>query len=44
MQTRVVGTWLGVRAHRVVPERLFFQVTYALLIVAGAKLVYDALG
>ncbi|MFD1341028.1 sulfite exporter TauE/SafE family protein [Litorisediminicola beolgyonensis] len=37
------GTWLGVRAHHLVPETLFFRVTYALLSVTGAKLMWDAL-
>ena len=39
----VAGVFLGVRAHRVVPERLFFGLTYALLLVTGTKLAYDAL-
>jgi uncharacterized protein len=39
----LLGTWLGVRAHRVVPERLFFALTYVLLMVTGSKLIWDAL-
>ncbi|MEQ9261520.1 MAG: sulfite exporter TauE/SafE family protein [Roseovarius sp.] len=39
----LIGAWLGVRAHRVVPERAFFAVTYVLLMVTGAKLIWDAL-
>ncbi len=39
----MLGLWLGVRAHRVIPERVFFAVTYLLLAAAGAKLVADAL-
>ncbi len=39
----VLGAWLGVRAHRIVPERLFFAITYVLLAVTGAKLIWDAL-
>jgi uncharacterized membrane protein YfcA len=35
------GAWLGVRAHRVVPERAFFAITYVLLTVTGLKLIYD---
>lgn len=35
------GAWLGVRAHRVVPERAFFAITYVLLVVTGLKLIYD---
>lgn len=37
------GTWLGIRAHWWVPERLFFGLTYTLLLVTGAKLIRDAL-
>lgn len=36
------GTWLGVRAHHVVPERLFFAITYVLLLGTGSKLIWDA--
>jgi hypothetical protein len=39
----LLGAWLGVKAHRIVPERLFFGVTYTMLTLAGAKLLYDAL-
>jgi uncharacterized membrane protein YfcA len=39
----LLGTWLGVRAHRLMPERAFFAVTYVLLTVTGAKLIWDAL-
>lgn len=39
----VVGAYLGVFAHRLVPERLFFAITYALLIITGGKLVFDGL-
>ncbi|KPP87440.1 MAG: putative permease [Rhodobacteraceae bacterium HLUCCO07] len=37
------GTWLGVRAHFAIPERVFFALTYVLLTVTGAKLVWDGL-
>ena len=37
------GTWLGVVAHRAIPERVFFNVTYALLLATGSKLIFDAL-
>ncbi len=40
----LLGTWLGVRAHSVVPERLFFGLTYVLLLVTGGKLIWDGLG
>lgn len=37
------GAWLGVRAHHVIPERAFFALTYVLLSVTGAKLIWDGL-
>lgn len=37
----LLGAWLGVRAHRVVPERLFFGLTYLLLSLTGVKLIWD---
>ena len=39
----VLGAWLGVVAHRAVPERAFFALTYLLLTATGAKLIWDAL-
>ncbi len=39
----LAGTWLGVRAHRLVPERLFFGLTYVLLAITGIKLIWDGL-
>lgn len=39
----VLGTWLGIKAHRLVPERAFFALTYVLLTITGSKLVWDAL-
>ncbi|MDQ2094705.1 sulfite exporter TauE/SafE family protein [Rhodalgimonas zhirmunskyi] len=39
----LAGAWLGVRAHYIVPERLFFGLTYVLLTVTGAKLIWDGL-
>jgi len=39
----LLGAWLGVRAHRAVPERAFFAITYVLLTVTGVKLVIDGL-
>lgn len=38
----VLGAWLGVKAHMLVSERLFFAVTYLLLVVTGTKLIWDA--
>lgn len=39
----LLGAWLGVKAHRMVPERLFFLVTYVLLTLTGTKLIWDGL-
>lgn len=39
----LLGAWLGVRAHHLVPERIFFAITYVLLSVTGSKLIWDAL-
>jgi uncharacterized membrane protein YfcA len=39
----IAGAWLGVKAHRLVPERLFFALTYLLLTVTGVKLIWDGL-
>jgi hypothetical protein len=39
----ILGVWLGVWAHRVFSERAYFALTYALLVVTGGKLVFDAL-
>ncbi|MEL6466151.1 MAG: sulfite exporter TauE/SafE family protein [Pseudomonadota bacterium] len=39
----VFGAWLGVRAHYWVPERVFFLLTYVLLIMTGSKLIWDGL-
>ena len=39
----LLGTWAGVRAHHVVPEKLFFGITYALLLITGTKLIWDGL-
>ena len=39
----ILGTWIGVRAHHRVPERMFFSLTYVLLLVTGTKLIWDGL-
>jgi hypothetical protein len=39
----LMGAWLGVRAHRIVPERVFFGIAYTLLAITGSKLIWDAL-
>lgn len=38
-----LGAWIGVKAHRIMPERIFFAITYILLIVTGSKLIWDGL-
>jgi uncharacterized membrane protein YfcA len=37
------GAWLGVKAHRRISEALFFRLTYVLLTLTGAKLIWDGL-
>lgn len=37
------GAWLGVRAHDIIPERAFFVLTYVLLSLTGARLIWDGL-
>jgi uncharacterized protein len=39
----LAGAWMGVQAHRLVPENLFFAITYVLLSVTGSKLIWDGL-
>lgn len=39
----LIGAWLGVHAHRSVPEGVFFAITYVLLSLTGGKLIWDAL-
>ncbi|MCB1368815.1 MAG: sulfite exporter TauE/SafE family protein [Rhodobacteraceae bacterium] len=39
----VIGTWAGVYAHRLVPERIYFAIAYAMLVLAGGKLLFDGL-
>lgn len=39
----ILGAWLGVRAHFMLPQRVFFRVTYVLLTLTGSKLIWDAL-
>ncbi len=39
----LAGAWLGVRAHRLIRERDFYLLTYALLAGSGVKLIWDAL-
>ncbi|MFY0635168.1 MAG: sulfite exporter TauE/SafE family protein [Vannielia sp.] len=39
----LLGAWLGVKAHHIVPEKPFFALTYVLLLLTGTKLIWDAL-
>lgn len=39
----LIGAWIGVRAHHMLPERAFFAVTYVLLAATGSKLIWDGL-
>jgi uncharacterized membrane protein YfcA len=39
----LLGCAVGVYAHRALPEHVFFKITYALLLTAGGKLIYDGL-
>ncbi len=39
----LIGAWLGVKLHRVIPELWFFRVTYTLLMITGTKLIWDGL-
>ena len=36
----VAGTWIGIWAHRRVPERAFFMLTYVLLVLTGIRLIW----
>ena len=39
----VLGAWLGVRAHHLVSDRVFFGLTYLLLLATGGRLLWQAL-
>jgi uncharacterized membrane protein YfcA len=39
----LIGTWVGVKAHRLVLERVFFAFTYVILMITGIKLIFDGL-
>ena len=36
-----LGSWIGIRLHRIIDERLFYIVCYGLLALMGAKLLFD---
>ena len=37
-----VGIWFGAWVHRRMSQRVFLDVSYALLLAIGVKLIYDA--
>ncbi|MDX8351770.1 sulfite exporter TauE/SafE family protein [Cognatiyoonia sp. IB215182] len=39
----LLGTWLGLKAHHIVSERVFFGLTYVLLIITGLRLIWVAM-
>ncbi len=39
----VLGAWIGVKTHHIMPERLFFGIVYVALLLTGTKLIWDAL-
>jgi len=39
----LIGVWLGVKAHYLIPEKAFFRLTYVLLTLTGSKLIWDSL-
>ena len=39
-----VGIWIGVSLMGRIPEALFYRISYAILLVAGAKLLWDGIG
>ena len=39
----IAGALIGIKAHQIVSERLFFGLTYVLLVVTGAKLIWEGL-
>jgi len=39
----LIGAWIGVKLHHRVPEKLFFTLTYVLLMCTGTKLIWDGL-
>lgn len=38
-----VGIWLGVRAHKLIPEAIFYRIAYMLVLLTGAKLLWDGI-
>lgn len=38
-----LGIWLGVKAHKMVSEVLFYRIAYVLVLLTGGKLLWDGL-
>ena len=36
-----LGIWLGVKAHKMIPEDLFYRIAYILVLLTGGKLLWD---
>ncbi|WP_246139462.1 sulfite exporter TauE/SafE family protein [Phaeobacter marinintestinus] len=43
MPFALFGIWLGIKAHRLLPDVVFFRVAYVLLLIAGGKLIWDGM-
>lgn len=39
----LLGVWLGVKGHHLIPERAFFLLTYMLLCITGIRLIWVAI-
>nr|WP_275403019.1 sulfite exporter TauE/SafE family protein [Roseibacterium persicicum] len=39
----LLGAWIGMRAHKAIPDRVFFAVAYTALVLTGLKLLWDGL-
>lgn len=39
----LIGAWIGVKMHHLVPERVFFGLTYVLLTLTGIRLIWIAI-
>ena len=38
----ILGVWIGVKGHHLIPERAFFRLTYILLALTGLRLIWVA--
>jgi len=39
----ILGVWLGIKGHHLIPERAFFLLTYILLFITGLRLIWVAI-